>query len=126
MTRKILFIEDEVALQKSLLERLLPEGIAVIQAVDGQAGLDLALKDHPDLILLDIVLPKLDGIEFLKKLRQDPWGKTAPVIILTNLADNKRVAEAMGLDTFEYLLKKDWDIDEVAAKIHQKLKDRAA
>lgn len=121
MAKKILIIEDEQAVLKVLSEKITKEGFMVLQATDGENGLALALKEHPDLILLDLVLPKIDGLVLLKKLRDDSWGANAPVMILTNLSDNKRVAEAMALGVYEYLVKSSWDIDEVIQKIEGKL-----
>lgn len=121
MTKKILIVEDEIKFLSVFVARCIKEGLGVSQAVDGESGLKKAIEEKPDLILLDLVLPKMDGLEMLKRLRQDAWGKTAEVLILTNLSENKRVAEAMGLGAFEYLLKNDWDMEEVIAKIKKKL-----
>lgn len=122
MNKKILIIEDEIPLLKSFVAECLKNKLIVEQALDGETGLKLAMADHPDLILLDLVLPKMDGLEMLRKLRADAWGAKAEVMILTNLSENKRVAEAMGLGAFEYLLKSDWDLNEVMTKIKKKLK----
>lgn len=122
MTKKILIIEDEIPFLSVFVERCIHDGFGVSQAVDGESGLKKAVEEKPDLILLDLILPKMDGLEMLKRLRQDAWGKKAEVMILTNLSENKRVAEAMGLGAFEYMLKSDWDIEEVMGKIKKKLK----
>ena len=81
--KKILMVEvveDDEPLLSVLSERFREEGYNVINAITGEEGLKLALKNKPDLILLDIVMPKMDGIAMLKKLRKDPWGKNANVI----------------------------------------------
>ncbi len=122
MSKKILIIEDEVSFLASFVERCQKDGFEVSQALDGHSGLKTALEEHPDLILLDLILPKMDGLTMLQKLRDDEWGKKAEVMILTNLSENKRVAEAMGLGAFEYLLKSDWDMEEVMDKIKKKLR----
>ncbi|MDE2172569.1 MAG: response regulator [Patescibacteria group bacterium] len=122
MTKSILIVEDDLSTLKTLVERCLKSGLGIAQAVDGESALKEALERHPDLILLDLVLPKMDGITMLRKLREDDWGKTVEVMILTNLSENKRVAEAMGLGAFEYLIKSDWDVDEVMGKIKNKLR----
>jgi len=124
MTQKgkiILVIEDEEPLRRVLKDILTVEGYSIIETKDGVEGLEVALKEHPDLILLDIVMPKMDGLEMLKKLRTDEWGKKAPVIVLTNLSDNEDVAKAMENDAFEYFVKTDIKIDEVIAKIREKI-----
>ena len=81
----------------------------------------MALTEHPDLISLDLLMSVLDGIGFLKKLREDDWGKTAKVLILTSVEQLKKVEEAVGLGAYDYLFKSDWSIDEVTRKIMQKL-----
>lgn len=119
--KTILVIEDEIPLQSALAEKLSHEGFAVLNAKNGEEGLDTALRLHPDLILLDIVMPKMDGIAMLKKLRVDAWGKKARVIMLTNLSDNEKVAEAMKNQAFDYLVKSDVKIAEIIEKIKAKL-----
>ena len=117
----ILVIEDEEPLRRVLKDILTVEGYSIIETKDGVEGLEMALKEHPDLILLDIVMPKMNGLEMLKQLRTDEWGKTAPVIVLTNLSDNEDVAKAMEIGAFEYFVKTDIKIDEVIAKIREKI-----
>ena len=127
MNKKVLvveIVEDEAVLSKVLRERLMSDGCSVLSAGDGVAGLEMAKSEHPDLILLDILLPKQDGIEMLKELRKDEWGSRAKVIILTNIADPAMIAAGaeggMG-ETYDYLIKADWSIDEVMAKFRAKL-----
>lgn len=117
----ILVIEDEEPLRRVLRDILTVEGYSIIETKDGVEGLEVALKEHPDLILLDIVMPKMDGLEMLTKLRTDEWGKTAPVIVLTNLSDNEDVAKAMESETFDYFVKTDIKIDEVITRIREKI-----
>ena len=117
----ILVIEDEEPLRRVLKDILTVEGYSIIETKDGVEGLEMALKEHPDLILLDIVMPKMNGLEMLKQLRTDEWGKTAPVIVLTNLSDNEDVAKAMEIGAFEYFVKTDIKIDDVIAKIREKI-----
>ena len=88
---------------------------------NGEEGLKAVFQERPDLILLDIVMPKMDGLTMLKELRKDGWGKTAKVIILTNLSDNQKVADAMENDTYEYIVKTDWKISDIIAKVKEKL-----
>jgi Response regulator containing CheY-like receiver, AAA-type ATPase, and DNA-binding domains len=117
----ILIVEDEPSLRDVLRDKLTIEGFAVLQAVDGEEGLEVILREHPDLILLDIMMPKMDGLTMLKMLRADAWGAKAKVILLTNSSDNEKVAEAMAQGTYDYLVKSDWKIDDVAAKIRERL-----
>ena len=117
----ILVVEDEEPMQLVLRDVLKVEGYTVLEAKNGIEGLELALKEHPDLILLDILMPKMDGLEMLKNLRADEWGRKVPVIVLTNLSDNEDIAKAVEEDVFEYFVKTDIRIDEVLARIREKI-----
>ena len=117
----ILVVEDEEPMQLVLRDVLKVEGYIVLEAKNGIEGLELALKEHPDLILLDILMPKMDGLEMLKNLRADEWGRSVPVIVLTNLSDNEDIAKAVEEDVFEYFVKTDIRIDEVIARIREKI-----
>jgi len=119
--KTILVIEDEPALLGALTTKLENEGFSTLEAKNGQEGLDLALSAHPDAILLDIIMPKMDGITMLKKLREDEWGKKVLVLILTNLSDDRKVAEALEQNTFDYLVKSNWTLEDVVKKIKEKL-----
>lgn len=123
--KKILLVEiveDEESLLNVLSEKFNSEGFRVLKAKNGEEGLKMALADHPDLILLDLLMPVMNGITMLKQLRLDPWGKNAKVIILTNLSDRAKVAEAGELESHEYLIKSDWKLDDVVAKVRERLK----
>lgn len=117
----ILVVEDEEPMQLVLRDVLKVEGYDVLEAKNGIEGLELALKEHPDLILLDILMPKMDGLEMLKNLRSDDWGRKVPVIVLTNLSDNEDIAKAVEEDVFEYFVKTDIRIDEVIQRIRDKI-----
>jgi len=118
--KKILIVEDDTILLSTLADNLTQAGFEVIRALDGEEGLAFALEKKPDLILLDILLPKMDGITLLKKLRQDAWGKSVSVIILTNLSSPKDIAEAVEWAE-DYLIKSDWKIEDVIARVREKL-----
>lgn len=117
----VLVIEDEEPLQMVLKDVLTTEGYEVSLAKNGLEGLEMALYQHPDIILLDILMPKMDGLEMLKNLRADEWGKKVPVIVLTNLSDNQDIAKAVEEDVFEYFVKSDIKIDEVIERIKEKI-----
>lgn len=119
--KTVLIVEDEPSLQRALGDHFSREGIEVLKAKNGQEGLEAALREHPGVILLDIVMPVMDGMTMLTKLREDEWGKDAHVILLTNLVDNKEIVEAMRTGVFDYLVKSDWKIDDVVARVKQKL-----
>lgn len=118
--KTILIIEDDTVLLWALAKTLSKEGFVVHKATDGEAGLELAIREHPDLILLDIIMPKMDGLTVLKKLRADIWGKDAPVIILTNLSAAD-TAKDVGNRSQEYLVKADWKLTDVVAKVKKRL-----
>ena len=118
--KKILVIEDEATLQKALNEVLLQEGFEVLSANDGMIGLETAKKENPDLILLDIILPKMDGFEVLAKLKADD--ENTPVVILTNLSDVNDVQKALDLGATTYLVKADYHLNEVIQKIKEILR----
>ena len=119
--KKILFIEDESALQKTFGEILKQEGYEMTSALDGESGLRLAKDKKPDLILLDLILPKLHGLEVLKKLKEDPETKEVPIVILTNLEEVGDVEKALELGATTYLVKESYRLEEVVKKIKKTL-----
>jgi DNA-binding response OmpR family regulator len=121
--KKILIIDDDPGIKKSLKEKLEEGGFIVLLAENAPKGLEEAINNHPDLILLDIVMPTVDGMTLLRTLREDDWGKNAKVILLTNLREDKRVAEALELGSFDYLVKADWSLLGIVEMIKEKLKD---
>ncbi len=121
----ILFIEDEPTLQKALGDALVGENYEIVSALDGESGLRIAGSNEsakkPDLILLDLILPKMHGFDVLKKLKEDKETKDIPVIVLTNLEGLEEVERALKLGAFTYLVKANYSIGEVLAKIKQAL-----
>jgi len=122
MSKTILFIEDEPTLQKTVGQVLEQEGYQVKKALDGELGLKLAKEFKPDLILLDLILPKLDGFGVLEELKKDPATKDIPVIILTNLESSADVEKALSLGATTYLVKANYELEEVVQKIKEMLK----
>lgn len=114
---KILFIEDEPALQKALGDFLQRQGYEVAAALNGADGLAAARRDRPDVVLLDLVLPRLSGMEVLERFREDPNLATVPVIVLTNVESNEAVEQAVALGAKAYLLKTNYRLEEVLEKI---------
>ncbi len=121
MPKTILFIEDESALQKTFSEVLDQEGYKVMSALDGELGLRLAKQKKPDLILLDLILPKIHGFEVLKELKGDEATKDIPVIVLTNLEGVGDVEKALELGATTYLVKATYSLEEVIGKIKKTL-----
>lgn len=119
--KRILFIEDESALQKTFGEILKQEGYEMISALDGEVGLRLAKEKKPDLILLDLILPRIHGFEVLKKLKEDKETKEIPIIVLTNLEGISEVDKAIELGATTYLVKAQYTLEEVVEKIKKAL-----
>ncbi|MBN1779145.1 MAG: response regulator [Candidatus Buchananbacteria bacterium] len=119
--KKILIVEDELPLRRALVDKLTREGFLILEAENGKVGLNLALTKKPDLILLDIIMPVMDGMTMLKKLRKDARGKNARVMILSNLSDVKKIHESIIQGSYDYLIKTDWKIEDVVTKINQYL-----
>lgn len=121
--QKILFIEDESALQKMFGDALFQEGYEVVSALDGEIGLRLAKEKQPDLILLDLIIPKYHGLEVLEKLKSDESTSEIPVVVLTNSEDMTDVQKALELGATTFLLKASYDLDDVLDKIKQTLNE---
>jgi len=119
--KKILFIEDESALQKTFGDILKNKGYGVLKALDGESGLRSAKGERPDLILLDLILPKMDGFEVLKELKENEETKNIPVIILTNLEETEDIQKALELGATTYLVKSSYTLEEVVNKIEKAL-----
>lgn len=118
----LLIVEDEISLRHALKLKLTKEGFNVLEAANGQIGLAMALTEHPDLILLDIIMPVMDGMTMLSKLREDQWGCDAGVIILTNLSDTAKSQQALAKQSYDYLIKANWKIEDLVKKIREYLK----
>lgn len=119
--KKILFVEDEAALQEALGGVLKQAGYEVISALDGEIGLRLAKSEKPDLILLDLILPKFSGFEVLKILSDNGETKEIPVIVLTNMEKMEDINKAIELGAKTYLVKTDYDLEEVISKVKKVL-----
>ena len=115
--KKILFIEDESALQRAVAAVLGGEGFSVVSAVSGTEGLELARKELPDLILLDLILPEKDGFAVLEELKKDPATACIPVIIMSNLEGTEDVQKALERGATMYLVKMNYKLEEVVEKI---------
>ena len=110
-----------MSLRYALLDEFTREGFEVLEAKNGLDGLEVAVREQPDVILLDIIMPVMDGMTMLAKLRKDAWGREAKVIILTNLSDNRKIADSMERGTYDYLIKADWKIERVVSKVKDML-----
>jgi CheY-like chemotaxis protein len=119
--KKILVIENEKATRKILVDKLQRENFSVVEAGSGQQGLELALKEHPDLILLDVFMPNMNGLELINKLHQDDWGKQAPIIILSNISEDTQLMSEIKHQNYDYLMKTNHNLSSVVEKIKAKL-----
>jgi len=120
--KTVLIVEDDAALRNVLVDKLTNESFRVIQAVDGEEGLKQAQENHPELILLDIFMPRMDGITMLGKLRtMDAWGKHVPVLVLTNSTDAQTIARVSGFGETDFLIKSEWSLEALVARIREKL-----
>ncbi|MFA6414868.1 MAG: response regulator [Candidatus Paceibacterota bacterium] len=115
--KTILIIEDEKSLRGALVDILHRKGFFSLEARNGREGVDLALGNHPDLILLDLIMPEMDGNTALKKIREDAWGKEVPTIILTNLSATNELSANDAVT--HYLIKSDWKLHDIVRKIEE-------
>ncbi len=123
-TATILIVEDEKIINKTYAEELRDEGFLVLTASNGKEGLDIALKNKPDVILLDILMPIMDGLTMMDKLRKkNVYGKKVPIVLLSNLSSSeekimKTITNTKNEPTY-YFVKSDWDLDDVVKKIKE-------
>lgn len=118
--KKILVVDNEEVVRKAVAEELEEDGFEVILAKDGKEGLKFALDKKPDVILLDLGLPKMDGLTVLSKLREDGWGKEAKVIIFSvNDPDRETLDAVNKLKPAYYLVKSNWSLDEVVKRLKE-------
>ena len=117
--KKILITEDERDLLSLLKDSFTEEGFTVFTASDGLEGLAVAEKEKPDLILADILMPKLDGIAMVKKFRES--GVKTPVIFLTNFGDPEHISKAIEIGDSDYIVKSDMRIEDVIFRTKNKL-----
>lgn len=117
MSKKILIVEDEVPLVKALSVRLKEENFEVFEAYDGVAGLAMAERSHPDLMLLDIAMPKMDGLTMLDKMRATDWGKDITVMMLSNSGSKEKLSAALNNWVARYFVKSDWDLEKIVTEI---------
>ncbi len=119
--KTILFIEDEQTLQKTLGDVLSSNGYKVINALDGETGLELAKTKNPDLVLLDIILPRKSGFDVLRELKADKKTKNIPVIILTNIEEAENVEKMFSLGATTYLVKTYYSLKNILERIKKTL-----
>lgn len=119
INKKILIVEDDKDFLFILQVNFRNEGFFVITAKDGQEGLDLAAKEKPDLILLDILMPKMDGIEVAKQIKKN--GANIPIIFLTNVSDINQISKAEEIGPSDYIIKSDMSVEGVVEQAKKRL-----
>jgi two-component system, OmpR family, alkaline phosphatase synthesis response regulator PhoP len=118
----ILLIEDDRALQSAVAEILEQGGFETVSAFDGEEGLKKLSEIEPDLILLDIILPRLNGYEVLAEIKKDEAKKDIPVLILTNLEQADNVQKALDLGATTFMVKSDYSLKDVLEKVRENIK----
>ena len=117
--KKLLIVEDDKFLTKIYKLKLEKEGYKMILASDSTKAVEIAKKEEPDMILLDIVMPKKNGFEVLEELKQDASVKDIPVIVISNLGQQEDVQKGMAQGAVDYIVKADTAIEEVVTKIEK-------
>lgn len=119
--KKILIVEDEAAILTGISDKFTHEGFLTFRAKDGQDGLNKAFNEHPDLMLVDVLMPNFDGFYFLENLRKDEWGKTAKVIMWSNSHDSTSIARAKKFGILDFMIKSEWEYRDVVKKVREAL-----
>ena len=122
MAKKILVIEDDKFLRELISQKLLQEGYDVAEVVDGEKGLQALEKEKPDLVLLDLILPGIDGFEVLAKMKGAPETANIPVVILSNLGQKDDIEKGLKMGAVDYLIKAHFTPAEIIEKIRVVLK----
>jgi DNA-binding response OmpR family regulator len=120
--KKILVIEDDKFLRELISQKILKEGYDVSEAVDGEKGVEATKKERPDLVLLDLILPGIDGFEVLARIKADPEISNIPVIILSNLGQKDDIEKGLKMGAIDYLIKAHFTPSEIIQKVAMVLK----
>lgn len=120
----ILVVEDEPQLQRALVDKIRREGWEAISAINGEEGLKHIEDKKPDLVLLDLRMPKMDGFTMLRKVRETYNNADLPVMVLTNYDKSENVDEALELGVEVFLVKANYSLDDIADKVREILSDK--
>lgn len=120
--KKILIIEDDKFLRELIAKKILSEGMDAIEAKDGEEGLKKLEEEKPSLVLLDLILPGIDGFEVLAQIKKDPTLPQIPIIILSNLGQRDDVEKGLSLGALDFLIKAHFTPQEIIEKIKSVLK----
>ncbi|UMX47937.1 MAG: response regulator [Candidatus Nealsonbacteria bacterium DGGOD1a] len=122
MAKKILIVEDDKFLRELIVRKLSNEGYDVVEAVDGEQGVLKIKETKPDLVLLDLILPGIDGFEVLAQKKEDPFAASIPVIVLSNLGQKEDVDKGLSLGATDYLIKAHFTPGEIIEKVRNIIK----
>lgn len=122
-TKKVLLVEDDPFLSQLLSTRMQKAGLDVSKAMDGEEAINFLKDNKPDLVLLDLILPKKSGFQVLEEIKADPLVKNSPVIIISNLSQESDVTRGKELGAIEYYVKARTSIDDLVARITNLLLD---
>lgn len=122
MANKILIVEDDKFLRELISQKLTKEEYDISEAVDGEEGIKKIKEEKPELVLLDLILPGIDGFEVLSRMKEDPSVSSIPVIILSNLGQKEDVEKGLKLGANDYLIKAHFTPGEIIEKIKTILK----
>lgn len=117
MGKKIVLADDEQFITIAYRDGLSRAGFTVVVAHDGMEALDLVKRENPDLVLLDLVMPRLNGFDVLKEMKNDPLVSDIPVVILSNLSQDTDEAEARKMGARDFYVKSDLSLEELITKI---------
>jgi DNA-binding response OmpR family regulator len=117
MEKSILVVEDDRFLRELMSQKLIKEGFKTIQAVNGEEGLKKIKEEKPGVVLLDLILPGIDGFEVLSRVKADPEISQTPIIILSNLGQREDVERGVKLGATDYLIKAHFTPGEIIEKI---------
>ncbi len=124
MSKRVLLVEDDEMLHTMYTQKFTREGYEVLSAYDGAEGVKVAQEQHPDIILLDIIMPKMDGFAALKKLKKDEATSSIPVILLTNLGQEEDIRKGRELGAVDYFIKANHTPQEVVEKVKEVLGEK--
>lgn len=124
--QKVLIIEDELSILNGISDKFTHESFIVFKATNGQEGLDIALKNHPDVILVDNLMPNTDGFYFLENIRKDEWGKNALIIMWSNSHDSTTIARAKKIGVYDFMIKSEWEYRDIVNKVRGILADKVS
>ncbi|MBU1015093.1 response regulator [Patescibacteria group bacterium] len=119
---KILIVEDDKFLRELIVQKLASEGHEIVEAVDGEEGVRKIKEEVPQLVLLDIILPGIDGFEVLRQIKAEPTTANVPVLILSNLGQQEDVEKGLQLGAADYIIKAHFTPGEIIEKINTVLK----